>query len=131
MKQFVMDGWVCDKMFGKPVQVETTKNGKQYIRFQFSSPESKKTQNGWENVPMYFDCVYWCKKENDPAIACIIGNTERTMIFGQPKWRSYEKDGKKQSAITFNVEQIYTMPTSQIIQFEEVLEVYEDEDIPF
>ena len=105
MKQFQMDGYVCGS-----IDERSTRSGKLITTFSVNSPERRKNQQTgeWESIPMFFDCQYWHRFDNDFR-AAQIADKAHLVVMGEPRFESWEKDGQKRSKVVFNVTDLFAI----------------------
>lgn len=76
----------------KDITLKTTPNNNDVCNFSVATNQSRKTDDGYEDVPTYHNIVAW---GGVARVAAKLGKGDRVAIEGRITKRDYEKDGRK------------------------------------
>jgi len=112
-------------------EVRSTSNGNTVVTWGIAWNKSRKTQDGFEDVPHYFDCQCWVTERQLSMIKdSLVKGARCAIIDGHLEYQSWESQGQKRSKVVIVVDD----PISgMLLQAGNAprQEAYADEDIPF
>mgnify|MGYP000997130287 CR=1 FL=1 len=109
-------------------ETKTTKDGLFIANFSIATNRSKKNESGfWEEIPSFFDLSLFGKRAEKLSPYLLKG--QKVIIEGHLIQKKWEKDGKKQSKIVIEIEQISLIGGNQTKNKEEYKEenLYDNE----
>lgn len=92
----------------RDAELRSTAGGAAVLAFRMAVNTRRRNARGeWEDAPNYVDCAVFGKRAQ--ALASRLPKGVKVCVSGGIRWREWDKDGERRSAISVAVEEIEIM----------------------